>query len=101
MQATFSALPVSAPATATDRIEAIRARRIITCPRGSWRWQDAFRVAEYAPRQTKDGRWVWENVGYLTQKASAPQLRRWTSYGDLPHGGLHNRPVDAALLAAN
>lgn len=64
---------------------------IVTCPRGSWRWQSAYKVVRYTPRQTKDGRWIWASANVVVGKSSLPQLRRmgW----DGPVGGMHNVPL--------
>ncbi len=58
---------------------------IVTRPRGSWKWQDAYAVATYEAQQTRDGRWIWRNVG-RGPKRSKPQLRGT----NLPFKSLHN-----------
>ena len=58
---------------------------IVTRPRGTWKYQDAYAVATYAPHTTRDGRVVWQNVG-RGPKRSMPQLRRY-GYAGLPVGG--------------
>jgi hypothetical protein len=69
---------------------------IVTRPRGSWKWQNAYAVATYAPHLTRDGRWVWK-LAHRTRKMSAPQLRGT----DLPRGGRHMAPMtDDQLIAA-
>ena len=83
----------------------IEAKAIITCQRGSWRWQNAYSIAYYAPRIRRchqAGRststMVWTLVG-STRKLSMPQIRRM-GLGDLPLGGMHCKPVSAADLMA-
>ena len=83
----------------------INAKAIITCQRGSWRWQNAYSIAYYAPRIRRcyqAGRststMVWALVGG-SKKLSMPQIRRM-GLGDLPLGGKHNQPVSAADLMA-
>lgn len=73
-------------------------RRIVSTPRGSWRWQNAYRVSTYAPRKTKDGRWIWQSVGQTIGKMSMPQIRRSASFHRLPVGSIHNRPLSADEL---
>ncbi len=72
-------------------LEQLTQKRIVTAPRGSWKWQDAYRVAEYRPRKCKNGRIVWESFS-RSGKYSLPQLSK-SEYADLPRGSLHNWPV--------
>ena len=65
--------------------------RIVTHERGSWRYQEAYSVAEYWPYITRDGRLVWRSCG-ARGKYSRPQLRR-LGLDTLPHGSLHHRPI--------
>lgn len=74
-------------------------KTIVTCQRGSWKWQNAYRIAIYAPRQTVDGRTVWANVGYATGKMSMPQIRRSVFNGIL-EGGMHNHELTPAQKSA-
>jgi len=83
----------------------INAKAIITCQRGSWRWQNAYSIAYYAPRIRRchqAGRststMVWALAG-ASRKLSMPQIRRM-GLGDLPLGGMHNQPVSSADLMA-
>jgi len=71
----------------------IHTRRIVTTQRGSWKWQDAFRVVDYRARLLPDGRVLWESMGN-TGKYSEPQLREM-GFSNLLHGSLHNKPVSA------
>lgn len=64
---------------------------VVTYPRGSWKYQDAYRVARYIPRQTKSGKWIWVNDGYATGKMSEPQLRR-AGWNTVVHS-YHNQPI--------
>jgi hypothetical protein len=63
---------------------------IVTSQKGSWRWQDAYRVSSYQPRVTRDGRVILRSQ-YRSGKYSWPQLRR-VAFFDLPAvvGSLHN-----------
>lgn len=65
-------------------------QRIVTSQRGSWRWQDAFRIATYEARPDAAGRLRWYSTGQ-SGKYSSPQLRRLGV--DLPHGSIHRRLV--------
>lgn len=67
--------------------------RIVSTPRGSWRWQNAYRIASYAPHRTKDGRWIWRSLGRGRAKLSMPQIRRRAYWARLDIGSLHNRPI--------
>lgn len=66
--------------------------RIVTQERGSWRWQNAYRIAEYVPHFCRAGHWVWRLNRYLTKKSSMPQLLRM-GYEGTPMGGLHHQPM--------
>lgn len=72
--------------------------RIVSSERGSWRWQDAYRIAIYAPTQLKDGRIVWQSQG-RSCKYSWPQLKRLGYVGSLRVGSAHNMPLSADELA--
>ena len=56
-----------------DMIREIKTSTIVTAQRGSWRWQDAYKVAEYRAREN-DGYLVWYPVRH-SGKMSMPQLR--------------------------
>jgi uncharacterized protein (TIGR02996 family) len=77
----------------------LRRYSVVTVPRGSWQWQNAFGVRINRPIRTRRGRWVWQTVGTLVSKASKPQLR--SSWGHLPVGGFHNTPLTSAEIAAH
>lgn len=64
-------------------------RTIVTLPRGSWRWQDAYTVQMYRPEMLKNGQWVWKAQGSGVGKSSMPRLRR-LGFGSLSRGSLHN-----------
>ncbi len=69
-------------------------KSIVTSCRGSWQWQDAYRIAWYSPVLCKDGRVRWQSNGQ-SGKISSPQLRRQGCY-DNPNylsGSQHNTPV--------
>jgi hypothetical protein len=72
------------------QVEGLRTSRIVTQQRGSWKWQDAFCVAEYRARLAENGKVVWSSYSRGWKK-SKPQLgSRWWDYD---HGSLHNRQV--------
>lgn len=74
--------------------------RIVAMARGSWRWQNAYRVVRYRVRALKNGKVAWYAAERVTGKCSMPQLRR-LGFGDLPLGSLHHRRViDPEALAA-
>ena len=50
-------------------------KRIVTSQRGSWRWQNAFRIATYEARLDRNGVMRYWSVD-LSPKYSEPQLRR-------------------------
>lgn len=57
---------------------------IVTRPRGSWRWQDAFAVSTYRRVKSKDGRReIWKFIS-RGRKMSRPQLGEL--WDQLPHG---------------
>lgn len=67
--------------------------RIVTVPRGSWRWQNAYAVMKYTMvKRKRDGVWIWRSEGTVYGKASMPQLER-VGYGGLPIGGMHHQEV--------
>lgn len=82
----------------TAHVNTLTVQAIVTRQRGSWKYQDAYGISTYAPKQTKTGKWVWEQVG-TRGKWSAPQLRR-NGLSDLPHGGKHHRPMTPAEISA-
>lgn len=75
-------------------------KRIVTSEKGSWRWQDAFRVSEYRPRRTRSGRWIWSSAG-TSGKMSEPQLRRAGAFGRYHVGSAHNQGVDLNLFVVD
>jgi len=77
--------------TTKQLIPGLEARRIVTAPKGSWKWQDAYRISTYHAYLLKNGRVAWQSVSQ-SEKFSEPQLRR-NGFDDLPHGSLHNWPV--------
>lgn len=66
-------------------------KRIVTSAKGSWRWQDAYRISTYEARVLKNGKTCWVSVS-TTGKFSIPQLKRH-GYSDLQHGSLHHKPL--------
>ena len=79
-------------------IAPLYAERIVTCPRGAWRWQDAYSISRYRARLARDGRVMWYSVERCG-KWSEPQLRRYGIVdGIVPvqgtrYGSLHHRQV--------
>ena len=66
-------------------------RRIVTAPMGSWRWQNAYKIATYGMKLAKNGKVLWESVG-SSRKLSYPQIES-LNLDHLAHGSLHNKPV--------
>ena len=65
-------------------------KRVVTERKGSWRWQDAYRVATYRPQMSTRGVWLWKSVersGKIACTRSTVHL--WA----LGTGSLHNRPA--------
>lgn len=79
-------------------MSALTVHAIVTRQRGSWKYQDAYGVSTYAPKLTKRGKWVWEQVG-THGKYSWPQLRR-NGLVTLPLGGKHHREMTPAEVSA-
>lgn len=73
-------------------LDQMRAVRIVTEQKGSWKWQDAYRIAHYAPVKAENGKILWRAYSH-SRKLSAPQLAR--IYGnDRPEMySIHNTPV--------
>lgn len=79
--------------------EEVRAVRIVTEQKGSWKWQDAYRVAwyrvRYSPRQKRH---FWQSETRSGKFAmNSSNMER---YDGIPHGSLHNHPVSGEELAA-
>jgi len=72
--------------------------RIVTMPKGSWKWQNAYAYARYAIKRTQRGKLVWFSF-HRGVKRSLPQLRR-AGYGDVPMGSVHHQPLDRDDLAS-
>lgn len=71
---------------------------LVTRQRGSWKYQDAYGVSTYQPKQTKTGKWVWESVN-SRGKWSMPQIKRYQINHDFV-GGLHHKPMSPAEISA-
>ena len=69
----------------------MKTKRIVTSAKGSWKWQDAYRISTYEARVLKNGKTCWVSIN-TSDKYSEPQLRR-CGYSDLPHGSLHHVPL--------
>lgn len=77
--------------TTTDTLQ-----RIVTERRGSWKWQDAYRIATYAPRLRANGAgYVWQSL-YRGPKFAKTRANgaRWLA---LRSGSLHNKPARAVV----
>jgi hypothetical protein len=72
----------------------IRLQCIVTAPKGSWRWQNAYSVVEYRLKKRKrDGVWLWYSHRTVVGKSSMPQLRRMGFGEDTYMGGMHHQEV--------
>ena len=76
----------------------IETRRLTALSRGSWKWQDAFRVTVYRPHRNLRGVWVWAVHRHVTTKASLLQLRRLGHR--YPLGGINWQPLGEMELFA-
>ena len=74
----------------------IQTKRIVVTQQGSWKWQDAFRIATYVAKLADNGKVVWESVSQSC-KFSEPQLRARGI--DYPHGGLHNQQISKEVAS--
>ena len=69
---------------------------IVSEPRGSWKYQDAYSRTTYGVKRRKDGGlMLWAMGG--TKKYSKPQLRRNGIKADM-EGGQHRRDMTAATV---
>lgn len=65
--------------------------RVVTEQRGSWKWQDAFRLAFYEPAKLKNGKTVFRSIGRTPKFAhTRSHMWKWTRYGG---GSLHHREI--------
>ena len=65
---------------------------IVTSCKGSWKYQDAYRLARYLPRQTRDGRTVLASQGRSEKFARTRKTAaKFAQYGLV--GSLHNVEV--------
>jgi hypothetical protein len=67
------------------------ATAIVTEQKGSWRWQNAYRLATYAPHQCRDGHWVWQSISRSNKFACT--RRTEAIFAAHRSGSLHNRPA--------
>ena len=75
------------------RANPVTIQRIVTRPKGSWKWQDAFAISTYALRLSADEKsFIWK-LTRQTAKLSRPQLG--DAWGELTHG----RPTVADIPA--
>jgi hypothetical protein len=72
-------------------------KRIVTEQRGSWQWQDAFRVATYRATLADNGAVVWRSA-WRSRKYSAPQMGR--AGIDYPMYSMHNVGVTRSEAVA-
>ena len=70
----------------------MRQQRIVTSEMGSWKWQNAYRIATYEARAGVDGVLRWWSVG-RSGKYSDPQLRRYGYSDRLMWGGIHRKAL--------
>lgn len=72
------------------------AYRVVTERRGSWRWQDAYRIATYEPRlRARGAGYIWVSV-YRGPKFAKTRANR-DRYHDLRSGSLHHKPARAVV----
>jgi hypothetical protein len=69
----------------------MKQNRIVTECQGSWKWQNAYRITTYEPRELKNGRICWQSVS-VSGKMSMPQIRR-AGLDHLKKYSLHNVPL--------
>jgi hypothetical protein len=70
-------------------------QRIVRVPKGGWRWQDPYRVQDYALRPTASGSLKWIRV-HRSAKMTLARVRA-SGYGYLLRGGIGNRLADGSL----
>jgi len=73
-------------------IEMLETERVVTSEKGSWKWQNAYRISSYRARKAENGKIVW-HCYHTSGKYSEPQLRA-CGLDRLTAGGLHNKQVD-------
>ena len=61
--------------------------RIVTSQKGSWKWQDAYRISTYEPHLCKNGAYVWRSVSQ-SSKFAITKSNPHTGY---KHGSLNNK----------
>lgn len=71
-----------------SKVRKMTAIKPVTEQRGSWKWQDAYRVTKFRAHLSQNGKVLWRSWSQ-SQKQSWPQMRR---EGWQPHqvGSLHN-----------
>lgn len=72
--------------------------RIVTSQMGSWKWQDAYRIATYEAAAGKDGKLRWWSVG-RSGKWSQPQLKKQGYWDSIPYGSLHRKELSVEEAA--
>lgn len=79
--------------TSKELFKKMSVSSIISSAQGSWKYQRAYRIADYVVTALDDGRVVFCSVG-MSGKYSEPQLRRY-GLSELVklRGGLHYKPV--------
>ncbi|MFA5234470.1 MAG: hypothetical protein WC390_08740 [Sulfurimonas sp.] len=70
------------------RVNKLSTRRVVTEQMGSWKWQNAYRVATYKAHLAQNGRVLWVSVSH-SPKYSRPQLKR-KGWDSIDSGSLHN-----------
>lgn len=82
---------------AIDALKKLGTSRIVTEQKGSWKWQDAYRITYYEATILKNDTVAW--VSYSSsRKMSAPQLG--SRFNAMDHGSLHHRPIKMNEAAA-
>jgi len=72
-------------------------KRIVTSCKGSWKWQDAYKIVTYrAEWSQRKQMFLWKSC-QSSRKYSEPQLREvWAEYS---HGSMHNKPAALVMLS--
>jgi len=78
---------------------AIFATSLVSERNGSWKWQNAYRIATYGVRRTKDGRLVFYCLDRSHKIPSVGRDRRMPEVETDHQGTLHHRPIVLALDA--
>lgn len=69
---------------------------LVSKQRGSWKYQDAYAVATYGIKRTKDGRLVFKSMHH-SRKLSLPQYNKLLNKADFEIGSMHHVPINGAI----